>query len=107
MNEYDVNEHAMHIFETGLDGFFNYLSTQCDLGEVMWNAFDEINSDKLSDEIDLIIHVNQWKQPAFDMLDKGNCVLWDNLRDYAQKLHDDAEFEHMASMEADKEWTDV
>ena len=105
--EYDVNEHAQHIFETGLDVFFNYLATQKDLHEVMWNAFDAANEYKFAAQTGVIIKRNQWKQHAFDLLDTGNIVMWDNLRDYAQKLHYDAEFEHMESMAADKEWTDV
>jgi hypothetical protein len=39
--QYNVDDHAQHIYETRLDDFFNYLATQKDLREVMWCVFDD------------------------------------------------------------------
>lgn len=91
MTGYDVNEHAHHIFETDLGGFYNYLATETDLHETMWNALDAACEYKFAAQTGVIIKRNQWKQHAFDMLDAGNPVLWDYLRVYAERLHDDAE----------------
>jgi len=91
MTDYDVNEHAQHIFETDLDGFYNYLATETDLHETMWNAFDAACEYKFAAQTGVIIKRNQWKQHAFDMLDSGNYVMWMYITEYAQSLHDDAE----------------
>ena len=98
MKDYDVNEHAQYIFENGLDCFYNYLATETDLHETMWNAFDAAKQYKFAAQAGVIIKRNQWKEHAFDLLDSGNVVLWDLLRDYAQAAHDDA----LESLAADK-----
>jgi len=96
MTDYDVNDHAQYIFETDLDGFYNYLATETDLHETMWNAFDSAKQYKFAAQVGVIIKRNRWKQHAFDLLDAGNVVIWDYLRDYARQLHDEAEEEKAA-----------
>ena len=89
--QYAVGEHIQHIYETDLDGFLNYLSNECDLSDVLRDAFENSGQEKNLSRIGVFISGNKWKQMVFDMLDAGNSVLWWKLREYAQKLHDSAE----------------
>ena len=91
--EYNVDEHAQHIFETDLNGFFNYLAVECDLYEIMRDAFFYSDQHKNFACVGPFIRNNKWKTKVFDLLDSGNVGLWDKLRWYAQKLHDSAQEE--------------
>ena len=104
MNEYDVNAHADHIFETQLDDFFNWLAIDHGLSDVLWCAFDAQKFDKLAAMAGHIVRSNKWKQHAFDMLDAGNVVMWDYLREYAQEIHDKSEEEFAANQAGQDGW---
>ena len=98
--EYDVNEHAQHIFETRLDDFFNYLATQTELYESLWCMFDDAKEYKHCQQVSVFIKRNQWKRHVFRLLDAGNTHAWLLLCDFAESLHEDSEWDHAAS-EAD------
>ena len=91
--EYDVNEHAQHIFETDLDGFLNYLTVECDLYDVLRDAYTESDQYKHLACVGAFIRSNKWKTKAFDLLDTGSAVLWGKLREYAQNMRDSAQEE--------------
>ena len=98
--EYDVNEHAQHIYETRLDNFFNYLVTQTDLYEAMWCMFDEAKEYKHAVCVSAMIKYNKWKQHVFRLLDDGNTHAWLLLTEYAKSERSNSECDHAAS-EAD------
>ena len=95
--QYNVNEHAQHIFETRLDDFFNYLTTQTDLYEAMWCMFDDAKEYKHCQQVSVFIKRNQWKLHVFRLLDAGNTHAWLLLCDFAESLHEDSEWDHAAS----------
>ena len=74
--QYNVDDHAQHIYETRLDDFFNYLATQKVLREVLWCVFDEAKEYKHCQQVSGFIKRNQWKQHVFRLLDAGNKHAW-------------------------------
>lgn len=100
MTEYNVNDHAQHIYETRLDDFFNYLATQTDLYEAMWCMFDEANEYKHAGCTSAMIKYNKWKQHVFRLLDAGNKHAWLLLTEYAKSERESSEWNYAAS-EAD------
>lgn len=97
MKKYNVNDHALHIFETRLDDFFNYLATQTDLYEAMWCMFDDAKEYKHLSQVAVFIKRNQWKQHVFRMLDDGNAHAWRLLTEFAKSERYDSELDHAAS----------
>ena len=96
-NQYNVNDHAQHIFETRLDDFFNYLATQTDLYESMWCMFDDAKEYKYLSQAAVFIKRNQWKRHVFRLLDAGNAHAWLLLCDFAESLREDSEWDRAAS----------
>ena len=97
MTEYNVNDHAQHIFNTRLDDFFNYLATQTDLYEAMWCMFDSAYEYKHCQQAASFIKHNKWKQHVFRMLDDGNKHAWLLLTEYAKSERDASERDYAAS----------
>ena len=95
--QYNVNHHAQHIFETRLDDFFNYLTTELDLYESMWCMFDDAKEYKHLSQVAVFIKRNQWKQHVFRMLDDGNKHAWLLLTNYAKYERESNELEIAAS----------
>ena len=104
MTDYDVNEHAEYIFENQLDDFFNWLAIDHGLSDVLWCAFDVQKFDKLAAMAGHIVRANKWRQYMFDLLDAGNVVMWDYLREYAQELHDEYEEAFAANQAEQAGW---
>lgn len=104
MTDYDVNEHAEYIFENQLDDFFNWLAIDHGLSDVLWCAFDAQKFDKLAAMAGYIVRANKWRQYMFDLLDAGNVVMWDYLREYAHGLHDKSEEEFAANQAEQAGW---
>ena len=97
MTEYNVNDHAQHIYETRLDDFFNYLATQTDLYESMWCMFDDAKEYKHLSQVAVFIKRNQWKPHVFRLLDDGNKHAWLLLTEFAKSERYDSEWDHAAS----------
>ena len=97
MTEYNVNDHAQHIFEERLDDFFNYLATQTDLYEAMWRMFDSAYEYKHCQQVSGFIKRNQWKHHVFRMLDDGNKHAWLLLTEFAKSERYDSELDYAAS----------
>ena len=95
--QYNVNDHAQHIYETRLDDFFNYLATQTDLYEVMWCMFDEAKEEKHCQQVGVFIKRNKWKPHVFRMLDDGNKHAWLLLTECAKSERYSSEWDHAAS----------
>lgn len=95
--EYDVNEHAQHIFETRLDDFFNYLATQTELYDSLWCMFDEAKEYKHAICVSAMIKHNKWKRHVFRLLDDGNKHAWLLLTEYAKSEREASEWDHAAS----------
>ena len=97
MTEYNVNDHAQHIFETRLDDFFNYLATQKNLYVSLWWMFDDAKEYKNRQQVSGFIKRNKWKQHVFRLLDDGNKHAWLLLTEYAKSERYDSEWDHAAS----------
>lgn len=97
MSEYNVNDHAQHIFETRLDDFFNYLATELDLHEALWCMFDDAKEYKNRQRVSGFIEHNKWKHHVFSMLDDGNKHAWLLLTEYAKSERESSEWDHAAS----------
>ena len=97
MKKYNVNDHAQHIFETRLDDFFNYLSTQSDLHDALWCMFDEAKEEKHCQQVSVFIKRNQWKRHVFRLLDAGNTHAWLLLTEYAKSERSNSESDHASS----------
>ena len=95
--QYNVDDHAQHIFETRLDDFFNHLATQTDLYESLWCMFDDAKEYKNAAQTTVIIKRNQWKQHVFRLLDAGNAHAWLLLTEYAKSERESSEWDHAAS----------
>ena len=97
MTKYNVNYHAQHIYETRLDDFFNYLTTQTDLYESMWCMFDDAKEYKHLSQVAVFIKRNQWKQHVFRLLDAWSAHAWLLLKEYAKSERNSSEWDHAAS----------
>ena len=95
--QYNVDDHAQHIYETRLDDFFNYLATELDIYEVMWCAFDEAKEYKFAAQTTVIIKRNQWKQHIYRLLEAGNKHAWLLLTEFAKSEHESSEWGIAAS----------
>ena len=95
--QYNVNDHAQHIFETRLDDFFNHLATQTDLYESLWCMFDDAKEYEHAACTATIIKRNQWKQHVFRMLDDGNKHAWLLLTNFAKSERESNEWDITAS----------
>ena len=95
--QYNVNDHAQHIFETRLDDFFNYLATQTDLYESMWCMFDSAYEYKHCQQVSGFIKHNKWKQHVFRMLDDGNKHAWLLLTEFANSERESNDWDIAAS----------
>ena len=95
--QYNVNDHAQHIYETRLNDFFNYLATQTDLYESMWCMFDAAYEYKHCQQAASFIKHNKWKQHVFRMLDDGNKHAWLLLTNLAKSEREANEFDITAS----------
>lgn len=95
--QYNVNDHAQHIFEERLDDFFNHLATQKDLYEALCCMFDEAKEYKFAAQTSVIIKRNQWKQHVFRLLDTGNTHAWLLLTEYARSERESSEWDHVWS----------
>lgn len=95
--QYNVDDHAQHIYETRLDDFFNYLATELDIYEVMWCAFDEAKEYKFAAQTTVIIKRNQWKKHVFRLLDAGNKHAWLLLTEFAKSERESGEWDIAAS----------
>ena len=95
--QYNVNDHAQHIFETRLDDFFNYLATQTDLYEAMWCMFDEANEYKHAGCTSAMIKYNKWKQQVYRLLENGNLHAWLLLTEFAKAERGSNEWDIAAS----------
>ena len=91
--QYNVNDHAQHIFETRLDDFFNHLATQTDLYESLWCMFYEAKEYKNAACAATIIKHNKWKQHVFRMLGDGNKHAWLLLTEYAKSERESSEWD--------------
>lgn len=97
MTEYNVNDHAQHIYETRLDDFFNYLATQKYLYDALWCMFDSAKEYKHCQQAASFIKYNKWKPHVFRMLDDGNKHAWLLLTNYAKSERESSEWGHAAS----------
>jgi hypothetical protein len=95
--QYNVDDHAQHIYETRLDDFFNYLATQTDLYESMWCMFDEANEYKHCQQVGVFIKRNQWKQHVYRLLENGNVHAWLLLTEFAKAERGSNEWDIAAS----------
>ena len=100
MKKYNAEDHAQHIYETRLDDFFNYLTTQTDLYESMWCMFDEAKEEKHCQQVGVFIKRNKWKQHVFRMLDDGNKHAWLLLTNFAKSERESSELD-IAARKAD------
>ena len=95
--QYNVDDHAQHIYETMLGDFFNYLATQTDLYESLWCMFDDAKEYKHCQQVSGFIKHNQWKQHVFRLLEAGNKHAWLLLTEFAKSERESSEFDRAAS----------
>ena len=95
--QYNVNDHAQHIYETRLDDFFNYLATQKDLYDALWCMFDEAKEYKHAGCASAMIKYNKWKQQVYRLLEAGNKHAWLLLTEFAKSERSDSEWDHVGS----------
>jgi len=95
--QYNVDDHAQHIFETRLDDFFNYLATQKNLYVSLWWMFDDAKEYKHRQQVSVFIKRNQWKHHVFRMLDDGNKHAWLLLTNFAKSERESNEWDIAAS----------
>ena len=86
MSKQEIEKAASSLYERHLDYFFNYISTQQELSEVLWNAFDCAKEDKNAARTCVIIRKNQWKKHVYRMLEAGNAYLDSVLLECAKQL---------------------
>lgn len=95
--QYNVDDHAQHIYETRLDDFFNYLATQTDLYDALWCMFDEEKEYKHAVCTGAMIKYNKWKIQVYRLLEKGNKHAWLLLTEFAKSERESSEWDHAAS----------
>ena len=86
MTRQDLDKAAVTLYEQHLDYFFNYISTQRELPEVLWTAFDCAKEYKNAARTCVIIRKNQWKQHIFRLMENGNIYLDSVLLECAKQL---------------------
>ena len=86
MTRQDLDKAAATLYEQRLDYFFNYISTQRELPEVLWTAFDCAKEYKNAARTAVFIRKNQWKQHIFRMMENGNIYLDSVLLECAKCL---------------------
>ena len=97
IHEYNVDDHAQHIYETWLDDFFNFLATQSELHGVLWCMFDEAKEEKHCQQVGVFIKRNQWKQHVYRLLENGNVHAWLLLTEFAKAERGSNEWDIAAS----------
>ena len=95
--QYNVDDHAQHIYETRLDDFFNYLATQKDLYEALWCMFDEEKEYKHAGCARAMIKYNKWKLQVYRLLEAGNKHAWLLLTEFAKSERESNESDIAAS----------
>ena len=95
--QYNVDDHAQHIYETRLDDFFNYIATELDIYEALRCMFDEAKEHKFAAQTTVIIKRNQWKQHVYRLLEAGNSHAWLLLTEFAKLERDSNEWDITAS----------
>ena len=86
MTRQDLDKAAVTLYEQHLDYFFNYASTQRELPEVLWTAFDCAKEYKNAARTAVFIRKNQWKQHIFRLMENGNIYLDSVLLECAKQL---------------------
>ena len=86
MTRQDLDKAAATLYEQHLDYFFNYVSTQRELPEVLWTAFDCAKEYKNAARTAVFIRRNQWKQHIFCLMENGNIYLDSVLLECAKQL---------------------
>ena len=86
MTRQDLDKAAATLYEQHLDYFFNYVSTQRELPEVLWTAFDCAKEYKNAARTAVFIRKNQWKQHVYRMMEAGNAYLDSVLFECAKQL---------------------
>ena len=93
MSEKELTKAAVALYEHHLDYFFNYISTQRELPEVLWIAFDCAKEYKNAARTTVFIRKNQWKQHIFRLMENGNVYLDSVLLECAKQLLKDRDIE--------------
>lgn len=93
--EYSVDDHAQHIYETDLAGFFNWLAVEGKAKELLFDFFFEENQEKNLSLVGAIVRRNKWQRYIYQALDMRYVHAWLALEDYAQMLQDTAEEEFL------------
>ena len=86
MTRQDLDKAAATLYEQHLDYFFNHISTQRELPEVLWTAFDCAKEYKNAARTAVFIRKNQWKQHIFRLMENGNIYLDSVLLECAKQL---------------------
>lgn len=89
----EIEQAASTLYEQHLDYFFNYISTQRELPEVLWTAFDCASEYKNAARTTVFIRKNQWKLHIFRMMENGNVYLDSVLFECAKQLLKDRDIE--------------
>ena len=87
-DEYNVCDHAEHIFETDLAGFFNWLAVEGKAKELLFDFFFDENQEKNLSLVGALVRRNKWQRYIYQALDMQYAHAWIALEDYAQMLHD-------------------
>ena len=86
--EYNVDDHVQHIFETDLAGFFNWIAVEGKAKELLFDLFFEKNQEKNLSLVGSLVRRNKWQRYIYQALDMNYAHVWLALEDYAQMLHD-------------------
>ena len=97
MTRQDLDKAAATLYEQHLDYFFNHISTQRELPEVLWTAFDCAKEYKNAARTAVFIRKNQWRQHIFRLMENGNVYLDSVLLECAKQLLKDRDIEIAAS----------
>ena len=93
MTRQDLDKAAVTLYEQHLDYFFNHISTQRELPEVLWTAFDCAKEYKNAARTAVFIRKNKWKQHIFRLMENGNIYLDSVLLECAKQLIKDRDIE--------------
>ena len=86
MTRQDLDKAAATLYEQHLDYFFNHISTQRELPEVLWTAFGCAKEYKNAARTAVFIRKNKWKQNIFRLMENGNIYLDSVLLECAKQL---------------------
>ena len=92
-----LDKAAATLYEQHLDYFFNHISTQRELPEVLWTAFDCAKEYKNAARTAVFIRKNQWRQHIFRLMENGNIYLDSVLLECAKQLLKNRDIEIGAS----------